>query len=594
MMATIKNQSIMSLWKKTRAPGLVILFLDLALLAFLIFDFGYENLKDFRQYKLIALPVLLIALILFNIYKFKKFKKEKSKRRASVINLFILALLIVLEVIMILANYETSFIETFFNARYVIEYGLLLYFFIRLTFLLRRVYSIYFNPAILFVGSFALIALAGTFLLMLPAATTHGISGLDALFTATSATAVTGLIVVDTAKDFTPFGQTVIMVLFQLGGLGMLTFTSFFAYFFKSGASFKESLYMKDILNHEKLNSVMQTVMQIVLFSLVLECIGAFLIYNSLDHINSFKSKGFFAVFHAISAYCNAGFSLASDGLFDSNLRFNYYMQWVIMALIIFGGLGYHIAYNIIQYFKKYVLNVFNKKDRREFISRVINLNTKIVLYTTLILIAAGTLFFLFSEQQTNLLEHKTAFGKFTTAMFSSVTTRTAGFNTVDMESFTIPGILVMIFLMWVGASPASTGGGIKTSTFALATLNVFTTAKDKKHIEIGTRRVAPQAVQRAFSIISISLASIGTGILLLLIFNPEFTLIEIAFEVFSAFSTVGLSLGITSQLSEYSKIVVILLMFFGRIGLLNLMIGLLKSVSEVNYTYPEENILIN
>ena len=151
-----------------------------------------------------------------------------------------------------------------------------------------------------------------------------------------------------------------------------------------------------------------------------------------------------------------------------------------------------------------------------------------------------------------------------------------------------------MIFLMWVGASPASTGGGIKTSTFALATLNIFAIAKDKKYIEIGTRRIATEAVQRAFAIISISLAAIGTGILLLLIFNPEFSLIQIAFEVFSAFSTVGLSLGITPHLSEYSKYVIIFVMFFGRIGLLNLMIGLLKSLGKAEYTYPEENILIN
>ncbi len=583
----------MSLWRKTSLTNIVVWFLDLGLLAFLIFDFGFENFKDFRQYKLIVLPSLLFALIAFNFYKYNRFRKDPDVNKSSRINLFILLLLIVLEVIMILANYETSVVETFFNARYVIEYGLLFYFFIRLTFLLRKVYSIYFNPAILFVGSFAIIALAGTFLLMLPSATTAGISFTDALFTATSATAVTGLIVVDTAKDFTPFGQTVIMILFQIGGLGMLTFTSFFAYFFKSGASFKESLYMKDILGHDKLNSVMKTVMQIVVFSLILEGIGAFFIYHSLAHIDSFRSRGFFAIFHAISAYCNAGFSLASNGLYDNGLRFNYYMQWVIMGLIVFGGLGYHIAYNVIQYFKKLAINIF-RKDDRVFISRVINLNTKIVLYTTIILIAAGTIFFLFSEQQTNLLQHKTAFGKFTTAMFSSVTSRTAGFNTVDMTDFTIPGILFMIFLMWIGASPASTGGGIKTTTFALATLNIFAIARDKKYIEIGTRRIAVEAVHRAFAIISISLASIGTGILLLLIFNPEFSLIQIAFEVFSAFSTVGLSMGITSQLSEYSKYVIIFLMFFGRIGLLNLMIGLLKSVGKTDYVYPEENILIN
>lgn len=268
-------------------------------------------------------------------------------------------------------------------------------------------------------------------------------------------------------------------------------------------------------------------------------------------------------------------------------------MQWVVMVLIVFGGLGYSIASNFIQYAKRFFVNLFYKK-RKKFIARVITLNTKIVIYTTLILLVAGTAFFLVSEQQTNLLEHKTVFGKFTTAMFSSVTTRTAGFNTVDLTNFTIPGILFMIFLMWIGASPASTGGGIKTTTFALATLNVFSIAKNKANIEIGTRRVARETVQRAFAIISISLASIGTGILLLLIFNPEFTLLQIAFETFSAYSTVGLSLGITSALSEPSKYVVIFLMFFGRIGLINFMIGILKSVNTSEYKYPKESILIN
>ncbi len=583
----------MSLWKKTSPTDVVVWFLDLGLLAFLIFDFGFDNFQDLRQHKLILLPSLLIALIAFNFFEYYKFRNDKDINRSSRINLYILLALLLLEIIVIAVNYKSSLAQTFFNYRHVIEYGLLFYFFIRITFLLRKIYSLYFNPAILFVGSFATISLAGTFLLLLPSATVNGITFTDALFTATSATAVTGLLVLDISKDFTPIGQTIIMVLFQIGGLGMLTFTSFFAYFFKSGASFKESLYMKDILGYDKLNSVMRTVMQIVLFSLILEGIGAILIYHSLDHIKSFETRSFIAVFYAISAFCNAGFSLTSDTLFNQGLQFNYYMQWVLMGLIVFGGLGYHIAYNVIQYIKKLITNIFWKK-KRVFISRVINLNTKIVLYTTLILITTGTVFFLFSEQQANLLQHDTAFGKYTTAMFSSIGARSAGFNHIDISSFTMPGFLFMILLMWIGASPASTGGGIKTTTFALATLNIFAIARNKKHIEIGTRRIAPQAVQRAFAIISISLASIGVGILLLLIFNPEFSLIQIAFETFSAFSTVGLSMGITAELSETSKYVIILLMFFGRIGLLNLMIGLLKTEGKTEYTYPEENILIN
>ncbi|WP_121665994.1 TrkH family potassium uptake protein [Mesonia aquimarina] len=579
--------------KKISQSNIALWFLDLILLAFLIFDFGFESYKDYRLYKLIALPALLIALLGFNYFKYRNFNSNIKVKRSSRFNLTILSFLVLLELLLIIFNYQNSFIETFFEERYVIEYGLLFYFFIRLTFFVRRIYDIYFNPAILFIGSFAIVALSGSFLLMLPEATTNGITFTDALFTSTSAVAVTGLIVLDTAKDFTPFGQTIIMVLFQLGGLGMLTFTSFFAYFFKSGSSFKESLFMKDVLGNEKLSSIMQTAMRIVVFSLVVEGIGALLIFSSLEGDDTFQNRSFFAVFHAISAYCNAGFSTSSSGFYEEGLRFNYYMQWVVMVLIIFGGLGYSIASNFIQYTKRFLVNLFYK-SRKKFIARIITLNTKIVIYTTIILVVAGTGFFLISEQETNLAEHTSAFGKFTTAMFSSVTTRTAGFNTVDLTNFTIPGILFMIFLMWIGASPASTGGGIKTTTFALATLNVFSIAKDKPNIEIGTRRVAREAVQRAFAIISISLASIGIGILLLLILNPQFTLLQIAFETFSAYSTVGLSLGITSALSEPSKYVVIFLMFFGRIGLINFMIGILKSVNTNEYKYPKENILIN
>lgn len=577
---------------KVKRSNIFIGFLDLILIAFLIFDFGFKSHGDLKVYKLIILPVILLGLIAFNFYKYWKFRYNKTIRRSTRLSLILLSVLVIIEIFAIVINYRQSLLDTFFANRAVLEYGLLFYYFMRLTFLMRRIYSLYFNPAILFVGSFALIALTGTFLLLLPSATMHGISFTDALFTATSAVSVTGLVVLDTAKDFTPFGQTIIMVLFQIGGLGMLTFTSFFAYFFKSGASFKESLFMKDMLGDDRLGSVMQTTVRIVVFSLIVEAVGAIFIFNSIEGL-SLGNNGFFAVFHAISAYCNAGFSLSSESLQADGLRFNYYLQWVIMGLIIFGGLGYAIANNFIQYVKQFLTNLF-QKHKKKFISRVITLNTKIVVYTSLILIVGGTVFFLFSEQSTNLLAHETAFGKFTTAMFSSVTARTAGFNTISYTDFTVPGLLVMILLMWIGASPASTGGGIKTTTFALATLNIFSIARDKPNIEIGTRRVASDAVRRAFAIMAISLISIGIGILLLLIFNPEFSLLEIAFEVFSAYSTVGLSMGITPHLDEVSKYVVIFVMFFGRIGLINLMIGILKSVSTKEYKYPKENILIN
>lgn len=571
---------------------IIIWLADLLLISLLVFTYGYEHYEDFWVFTIMGLPVLVFILLLVNLYQFKTAAMGSKVMKVAKINLILLSLLVFLQAIVIVVKYDTGWLTTYLASRYVLEYGLFIYLFIRLTFLVRKIYSAYFNPALLFVSSFALVALTGTFLLMLPAATTHGISFIDALFTATSAVAVTGLIVVDTATAFTTFGHVVLMGLIQIGGLGMLTFTSFFAYFFKTGSTFRESLYMKDILGDDKVNNIMALAMRIVLFSLAVELIGALFIYHSLNNSAVFDDHIFASVFHAVSAYCNAGFSLASNNIMEEGLQHNYYLQWIIMGLIIFGGLGYGIASNFIQYIRKFIVNLFNRNEKY-FLSRVITLNTKIVVYTTAILLVTGTLLLFITEYSNVLTSHDTFFAKFTTALFSSVTARTAGFNTVDYATMTVPGLLIMILLMWIGASPGSTGGGIKTTTFALATLNIFSLAKGKENIEIGTRRVPKEAIRKAFAIMVISLMSIGVSILLILVFDPQLTLMQVAFESFSAYSTVGLSMGITKSLSMESKYVLIFLMFFGRIGIMNLLMGILKQRKTTQYTYPKENIII-
>lgn len=580
------------MFKKLKNADILINFLDLLLITFLFFDIGFSDDENYVTHKLILLPSIVLILILFNLYKFfgRHFYPEVKKR--SQYNLIILSSMVVIELFVILINYESSFTETFYAHRGILEYGLLFYYFIRMSFLMRTIYSLYFNPFILFIGSFVLVILLGTFFLMLPSATIEPIKFEDALFTATSAVCVTGLLSVDAATEFTLFGKTIMMGLIQLGGLGMLTFTSFFAYFFKSGSSFKESLFMKNILGDDRLNDIMQTTVRIVIFSVAVEAVGAVFIYNSVRDLD-LENPIFFSVFHAISAYCNGGFSTMEGGLQAPGLQYNYYLHWILMILIIFGGLGYFISFNFIRYIRQFFINLFQKRKKRSMV-RMITLNTKIVVYTTFILIVGGTTALFATEYKTVLLNHPSVFGKWTTAMFSAVTARTTGFSTVDYADFSVPGLLLVILLMWIGASPASTGGGIKTSTFALGILNVFAIARNKEHIEIGTRRVAPVAVKRAFAIMMISLISIGIGILLLLIFDPQFTLMEVAFEVFSAFGTVGLSMGITDDLSIPSQYVIIFTMFFGRIGLINLMSGILRKLGSESYEYPEENILIN
>ena len=367
-----------------------------------------------------------------------------------------------------------------------------------------------------------------------------------------------------------------------------------FSYFFRGSSSFREGLNVKDFTSQENLSDVLKVALNIVAFTVFIEFIGALFIYSSIMDKPEITDKIFFSLFHSISAFCNAGFSTVSNGFSESYIKFDYYLQWVVMFLIVFGGLGYNIIFNFYKFIATYIRELFQKKYIHKKV-RLLSLNAKIVLITTLILLIGGFVFMYIAEQNNILTEHRTFFGKITAAAFHSVTPRTAGFNTVDYTDMKIPSLLFVIFLMWVGASPASTGGGIKTSTFALATLNIVAVARGKSRIQIFGRRITSESTSRAFAILCISLMVIGCGIVALLIFEPPGTdLLAVVFECFSAYSTVGLTLNFTPTMTEPSKYVIIAIMFIGRIGMLNLMIGLLREINHQFYEYPKENILIN
>lgn len=568
-------------------------FFDIIVLLFMVFDFGYDFDENYNSPHVIGLIILSIGLLAFNAFKFFIYKYESNKK-VVLVNFIILTVMFVVATFIVFINSDFSWGYILQKIKPVLEGGLIIYFLLRLMILVRHIYDVYFNPAIIFVGSFLILALSGAFLLMMPSATTNGISFTNAIFTATSAVCVTGLAVVDTALDFTTIGQSIILVLIQLGGIGILTFTSFFAFFFRGSSSFKEGLNTKDFIATEGLKDVFRAALNVVVFTISVELIGAFFIYSSIVGNNTIDNKFFFSIFHSISAFCNAGFSIFSNGLFDESIRFHYYFQWIIMFLVIFGGLGHNIIFNFYQYLKAYVLEFFNTKIIHKEV-RIITLNTKIVIYTTLILLVTGWIFLFVSEYHNTLQIHDSLFGKITNAAFNAVTPRTAGFNVIDFSQMTVPSLLFIIFLMWIGASPASTGGGIKTSTFAIATLNIFAIARGKNRIQLFGRRITSQSTSRAFAILSISLIVVGLSIMALLIFEPKNTpLLSVVFECFSAYSTVGLSLSLTPTLSEPSKYVIIATMFIGRIGMLNLMIGLLRQMNHQFYEYPRENILIN
>lgn len=454
------------------------------------------------------------------------------------------------------------------------------------------------NPAQLFIASFLVLIVVGTLLLMLPNATYEGLSALDALFTATSAVCVTGLIVVDTGTYFTQFGQTIIMILIQLGGLGIMTFASYFSYFFRGKSSYENQIMLKDMTNSDKIGEVFSVLKKIIFLTFFIEAIGAVFIFFSVnrDLMYSFGDRAFFSIFHAVSGFCNAGFSTLQHSLYQPEFKFNYPLQLIIAVIFILGGIGFPILFNVYRYLLYYFRRQFSRATHlgeSAYVPWIINLNTRIVLVTSSVLLIGGTLLFYFLEQNNTLAEHS-IFGKIVTAFFGAATPRTAGFNSIDTSALNFSTIMLVFLLMWIGASPGSTGGGIKTSTFAVATLNFFSLARGKDRIEVFRREIADISVRRSFAIIALSFMVIGTSVFLIASFDNEKTLLSIAFESFSAYSTVGLSLGITPDLSPASKVVIIFTMFIGRVSMLTILIALLRRVKTLNYRYPKEEIMMN
>jgi potassium uptake TrkH family protein len=486
----------------------------------------------------------------------------------------------------------------FMGSLFLVHLLFIAVFFIELSKISLAFYKIQFDPAFLYIGSFFVLILFGTGLLLLPNTTTEGISLIDAFFTATSAVCVTGLIVLDTATDFTASGKVILLILIQIGGLGVMTLTSFFGFFFQGAYSYQSQIFLKDFINEEKIGHIFRTLFKIIFFTLFTELLGAVIIFFILDaqaFTNVWDRAGF-ALFHSISAFCNAGFSTLTDGLYDENFRNQYDFQLVIILLIIIGGIGFPVIFNSYRYLKYYVGNrvgqIVNKKPF-QYDPRVLNINTKLVLITTISLLIVGTILFYITEQD-QALANRSLYGKLVTAFFGSVTPRTAGFNTVDMTVLTTPTILFYLLFMWIGASPGSTGGGIKTTTFAVALLNTLSIAKVKDRVEVYRREITDESIRRAFAVMLLSFLAIGLAVFLVSILNPEMDLIVIAFECFSAYSTVGLSLGITADLSFGSKIVIMFTMFLGRVGTLTLLVAFIRNVTSLSYRYPEESVFIS
>ena len=442
------------------------------------------------------------------------------------------------------------------------------------------------DPAKVMVIGFASVVLLGALLLNLPIATKSGesIGLLDALFTATSAVCVTGLIVVDTATYWSIFGQVVIITLIQIGGLGFMTIATMFALLTKKKINLRERLLIQESLNQKDLSGMVRLTRYVILITFLIEGIGAILL--SFTFIPQFGlGRGvWYSIFHAISAFCNAGFDLMGSvsGPFTSLTSYvdNFMIVMTISALIILGGIGFPVMLDVIR----------TKKASR------LNMHSKVVIFTTAILIGIGSIFiFVVEFNNPKTLGTLSLPGKLLAAFFQSVTTRTAGFNTIDLTLIKESSLFIMMILMFIGASPASTGGGIKTTTLASLVITVRSFISGKGDIEVCERRISGATITKAIGIFFIATALVVFGTLALSLTDEGFTLVECGFEIVSAIATVGLSIGGSPSLTTMGKVVVMIAMFIGRVGSLTIFVALLSKGARKKppVRYPEGKIIL-
>lgn len=450
------------------------------------------------------------------------------------------------------------------------------------------------NPALMFVLSFVIIIGIGTGLLMLPEMTTipGNISFIDALFTSTSASCVTGLIVVDTATYFTTKGHFIIMALIKLGGLNIIAFAGFFALASKFGIGIKQHSVIEDFVSRDSLFSSKGLLGKIIIWSFVIEICGLLLMYFSWSDMVPFKSlteKVFSSLFHSVSAFNNAGFTLFIDGLYNETIRYNYLIQVIVTVLVFFGALGFMAMFDLFSFGKL--------KERIKHPWRDFQFSTKIALYFSFWLVALGTIGFLVLEYNNSLSDHN-LLGSLITAVFQSVT-RTSGFNTVDIGSLTMPMLLLFLVLMFMGGSSNSAAGGIKTSTLAVIYASVIATIRGKKQPELYKHSISNSILARSLAVLLFFITGTAIGIFLLSISESHIlamenrTILDLIFEEVSALGTVGLSTGITPHLSTMGKSIVILSMLIGRVGTLTIAFSFGNKVISSDYKYPEGHTLV-
>ena len=457
------------------------------------------------------------------------------------------------------------------------------------------------NPALLIVVCFMTVIAFGTLLLLLPRSTLEHIRlpVVDALFISTSAVCVTGLSPVEIAHTFTPEGQIIIALLIQIGGLGIMTITSFFALFFMGGIGLYSQFSLKNMIasSSESLKSVLMNVLG---FTFVIEIIGALFIWLSIHSTMemTLRDEIFFSLFHSVSAFCNAGFSTLEGNLGNDLILYNHNIFYLVISLlIVLGGIGFPILKSlkrILSYYGSELLHkVFRKNGQRSRYMHIADINTKIVLYSSLGLISIGTI-------GIALFEWNGAFASFSVgekivqSLFNAVAPRTAGFNSVALSDFSRVTIILYLVLMWIGGGSQSTAGGIKVNTFVVSLASLKSLIKGEHSTTLFNREITYSSIRRALVVVFGSICIIALFYVALLLLEPSIPSIDLLFESVSAFSTVGSSLGVTPLLGDISKVLLVVLMFLGRVGFITVLMSILPQNEQPKYRLPKEDIIIN
>jgi len=440
-----------------------------------------------------------------------------------------------------------------------------------------------YTPVQILVIGFALVIFTGAILLSLPIASQSGkiTPFIDCIFTSTSAVCVTGLVTVDTGTYWTYFGKTVIMLLIQIGGLGFMSIATLVFFLLGKKITLKERLVMQEAMNVNSLQGLVKMIKYVLIFTFSVEGIGAVLF--STQFIPEFGIvKGiYYSIFHAVSAFCNAGFDLM--GNFNSVTAYanNAVVILTISALIAIGGLGFYVW-----------VEIYNCKGIKR-----LSLHSRVVIYTTLVLIVGGAiLMYIFEMRNPYTMQGMSMKGKVLSSIFASVSPRTAGFNSIPLDKMTAAGKFLTIILMFIGGSPGSTAGGIKTATAVVLFMTVVSVVKGREDTEIFQKRIGKELVYKSFVITILSLALVITVTMILSITEQsKFPFEYFLYEATSAFATVGLTLGLTTKLTFIGKVVISLTMYAGRVGLLTIILALAKSKNAKSGTlrYPEDKILI-